>query len=454
MDRFTRGALSKGFGIAFALLLALTVLTFQRQDPTLTNLVSPQEGIGNWLGIGGALLGGTLVELVGASALLLPLLALNWLLAARRRPPLARYLALGAIALLTLAGLHGLATGASEPSMEAARLTGPGLAGTAIGGWFRITLGPWLGGAALAGMVAYLAGRLLYVDAARTGLRDARTFLAFGLARLALVTLASRRRLGRAWRAARTGGPTPLGHARRAIANGGRALRRRAAAGWITLRERLGHGPASISRIKALRRRQTAPPPPRPIAFTAAPPAQGAADARGPSPVAPAPGSPLRRPLPKLREGEIDTWFGDLVPADPVTERAERRTAAAAAPAAIATAPGGVPEAPVAPAPGADAFHRGAAAAPGHSRSAGSEPAAGPAPSPATTDGAAPAGSLRQPRPAEQRVEIAPPEGALRLGEAFLRHYEEDLDLEWERLVKGRKPLEPGPSGNGPPPRR
>ena len=64
-------------------LLAVSVLTSHLHDPTLFNQLSPSGGIHNALGVGGALIGGTLVELFGASALLLA-----WLVA--RLPFLTR----------------------------------------------------------------------------------------------------------------------------------------------------------------------------------------------------------------------------------------------------------------------------------------------------------------------------------------------------------------------------
>ena len=52
-------------------LLAASILTSDLRDPTLFNQLSSSGGVRNALGIGGALIGGTLVELFGGSALLL-----------------------------------------------------------------------------------------------------------------------------------------------------------------------------------------------------------------------------------------------------------------------------------------------------------------------------------------------------------------------------------------------
>ena len=45
------------------------------RDPSFFNQVYPTEGLKNWVGLAGALLGGSLVELLGPAAMLLP-----WLL--------------------------------------------------------------------------------------------------------------------------------------------------------------------------------------------------------------------------------------------------------------------------------------------------------------------------------------------------------------------------------------
>ncbi|MBF0351710.1 MAG: DNA translocase FtsK 4TM domain-containing protein [SAR324 cluster bacterium] len=54
------------------ILLVLSMVTVDFYDPTVFNQVYPSGGIQNWLGIGGALIGGSLVELLGISALLIP----------------------------------------------------------------------------------------------------------------------------------------------------------------------------------------------------------------------------------------------------------------------------------------------------------------------------------------------------------------------------------------------
>ena len=57
-------------GIGLALLLSM--LTADFLDPTVFNQLYPSEGIRNWTGLVGALIGGSLLEIFGPSALLLP----------------------------------------------------------------------------------------------------------------------------------------------------------------------------------------------------------------------------------------------------------------------------------------------------------------------------------------------------------------------------------------------
>jgi len=57
-----------GIGVA----LFLSMLSADFQDPTVFNQLYPSEGVQNWAGLIGALIGGSLLELFGPSALLLP----------------------------------------------------------------------------------------------------------------------------------------------------------------------------------------------------------------------------------------------------------------------------------------------------------------------------------------------------------------------------------------------
>jgi len=57
-----------GIGVA----LFLSMLSADFQDPTVFNQLYPSEGVQNWAGVIGALIGGSLLEIFGPSALLLP----------------------------------------------------------------------------------------------------------------------------------------------------------------------------------------------------------------------------------------------------------------------------------------------------------------------------------------------------------------------------------------------
>ena len=57
-------------GLGFALLLSIMTADFQ--DPTVFNQLYPSAGIQNWIGLIGAIVGGSLLEIFGPSSLLLP----------------------------------------------------------------------------------------------------------------------------------------------------------------------------------------------------------------------------------------------------------------------------------------------------------------------------------------------------------------------------------------------
>ena len=57
-------------GIGLAIFLSMLSADFQ--DPTVFNQLYPSEGVQNWAGLIGALIGGSLLEIFGPSALLLP----------------------------------------------------------------------------------------------------------------------------------------------------------------------------------------------------------------------------------------------------------------------------------------------------------------------------------------------------------------------------------------------
>ncbi len=57
---------------AIGFFLMLSIMTADFHDPTIFNQLYPFDGISNWTGLIGALIGGTLLEVFGPSSLLLP----------------------------------------------------------------------------------------------------------------------------------------------------------------------------------------------------------------------------------------------------------------------------------------------------------------------------------------------------------------------------------------------
>jgi hypothetical protein len=166
-------------GLAGALLLLVSLLSFHPQDPTLTNLRYPKDGIGNWAGYPGALIGGSAVEGLGIAALLLPLLVANAALFSRNRPAWHRYII--HVAALTLAASAGIGLAGQAPALG---LYGPGLLGWAAGQWMRDTLGMWPGAGALAFTGLYSLAQVVYTPLLRRGFGDAHVLLRFGMTRL------------------------------------------------------------------------------------------------------------------------------------------------------------------------------------------------------------------------------------------------------------------------------
>ena len=181
--------LSKGAALLCSLLLLLALLSFDLADPTLSNLRAPAMGVGNLLGIPGALLGGSLLELLGSAALLIPFLAANWALLRVGRPHPAAYLGWSLLLLFALSGLHGLLPAPAMPPLPEA-VTGPavleaagtpglwsaGLVGWALREWCALTTGPWLGGALLALLALASLRKVAYTPGLGRAVRDMRLF--------------------------------------------------------------------------------------------------------------------------------------------------------------------------------------------------------------------------------------------------------------------------------------
>jgi len=117
------------------------MFSFSHRDPTLFNLLSPFGGISNWLALPGALVGGTLVELFGASALWVPTLAIVRIISRQHRLGAAAFFFLTLMAVIFSATMHGLV--AVEPGLGLGKA---GIIGVSGGRWLVISSGPWMGG--------------------------------------------------------------------------------------------------------------------------------------------------------------------------------------------------------------------------------------------------------------------------------------------------------------------
>jgi len=353
MDRTAIRTAPHALGLLLTLLLLVSILSAGRGDPSLLNLFSPRGGPDNLLGLPGALVGGSLVDLLGSAALAVPLLLFNWNLTPRNRPPWPHYTARALGLLLVLAAGLGLWLPAGP-----AGLLGAGLLGRAGGDWVAATLGPWPGGALLALATLHLARGLVYVESVRSGARDARLFAGFLGARAAAVLRGAAGVLRRGGDRLGAGATALLAQGQRRMARqgqrGGQALHDGLAALWGAL----SGGPPSIARVKAGRARH--------------------GRAALPTVVAPA-------PAPAAADG-FDDWFGAVA--------------------------------------------------------AGEPPAAAPAQRP----------HPREPAPAAAAPPTAkaPPQD---WSEGF-RRYQDNLDLDWERVLRHRNAGREGPPARGPGKRR
>jgi hypothetical protein len=416
----------KGVGAALALLLLLSLLSFDLQDPTLTNLRQPSGGIANWIGLPGALLGGSLLELLGTAALAAPLLLLNWTLCARGRPASYAYALWSACVLLALAGLHGLAGphGPDGPAGDPGLLV-PGLAGWSVRRWAELTTGPWPAAALLAYLGGYAGVRTLYAPVLRAAARDARLFATWflreGWRQGSAGWLALRLRAGRLQRVS---GGAALGLTRRTRGGLREAVRLalrlpRIALAWLAeLRS------PSLARIK-LR-----------SAGRGGDPLQRRADGRLAGAAAGGPG-------PAAEPDGFASWFEQAEPdasAAPAGARSTQAATSAATPAAPRLATSPLLAAPLRPPPGAawaealraaerddEAFAGGAAAA----QAASTQAAAAQA---ASADAAAAA----PPQVGETDYGFERPEAEAAWRERFQR-YARNLDLDWEEQLWRRK---------------
>jgi len=206
MDGSTVVRWLKGFGIALAVALAAGMMSFHPGDPTVVNLVYPTGGLKNLVGLPGALVGGSLVELFGASALWIPLLLLARVLPGKRSLSLPAALLYGTAALFCTATLHGMVS--PEPGLGPATA---GLAGLAGSRWVMVTTGPWAGGAILSLALGFALWHLFYAPWMGVAMRDLRTFAGFFLRRGWAAVLGLAARFGRWARVVRLLLPTPSG---------------------------------------------------------------------------------------------------------------------------------------------------------------------------------------------------------------------------------------------------
>jgi hypothetical protein len=175
LGRWPAGFSARTRGTAIAALLSLSLVSFDRFDPTFSSLVSPSGGIRNALGLPGALIGGTLVEWLGLAGLLVPLLILNWSWNRQGRPRLSGYCLYGFALIWIAATLRGLA--ATDLALG---WSSPGLIGWAGAGWVRESTGPAGGTVLLIALAALTLPRLAYRIDWNRRLAEGWSFARFG----------------------------------------------------------------------------------------------------------------------------------------------------------------------------------------------------------------------------------------------------------------------------------
>lgn len=183
MNRHTRRWL-KGCGLAALLLLIASLFSFDLHDPTITNLRYPKDGIANLAGLPGALAGGSLVEMLGASSLWIPALLASWMLIPPGQRDLGSYLLFGGAGILFSATLHGLLVDNIIPG-----LTAPGLAGIAGSRWMLRTMDSSVAAPLMAAAMVFSLAQLVQLPllgaALGNGRKLARYFGRVALARAA-----------------------------------------------------------------------------------------------------------------------------------------------------------------------------------------------------------------------------------------------------------------------------
>jgi 4TM region of DNA translocase FtsK/SpoIIIE len=169
MEWVSRRRIGLTAGFVTAALCFVAICSFAPQDPTFTNLRYPKDGIANWLGYPGALTGGSLVELFGWAALLLPFAIAYWTLCPGGRPRGWRYMLQSG--MLMMLGAAWIGQWSADPGLG---LAGPGLAGWSGGQWMHETLGAWIGGLLLTAGLALSLWHQVYAPGFRAALKDIR----------------------------------------------------------------------------------------------------------------------------------------------------------------------------------------------------------------------------------------------------------------------------------------
>lgn len=149
-------------GIGFFLMLS--ILTADFHDPTVFNQLYPFDGISNWTGLIGAIIGGTLLEVFGPSALLLPWLFVRVILHHPRRISgfTGAYYAFVLVFVLSIVHEIAIKTNIVN-SVDLYYFWQNGYAGKLAVAWMETSINPELGIACLAAMLILSVLRMYHV---------------------------------------------------------------------------------------------------------------------------------------------------------------------------------------------------------------------------------------------------------------------------------------------------
>lgn len=147
---------------AFGGFLVISILTVDWNDPTFFNQVYPVDGIKNWFGVMGAIMGGTLIELFGPSIILFP-----WFLIRISQPRVWHHSLLAAwyhaiVIILMLSILHTLFQTQPPSGISENFFFHTGYIGILGKNWLDDTMGIELGGMA-AFVVLFFSSAKIYI---------------------------------------------------------------------------------------------------------------------------------------------------------------------------------------------------------------------------------------------------------------------------------------------------